>query len=153
MTTTIEAPTTQVYQLFIKATPEQVWEAITRSEFRQKYFHGSSIESTFVPGTPVRIWSPDHSQLWGDNTILECDPPRKLVHTWSSLYNQEFAAEGESRVSWEIDAQDGGYCKLTLVHDRLENAPKTAVNVAGGWMFILCGMKTLLETGEPLAAQ
>ena len=152
-TTEAKAPTTQVYQLFIKATPQQLWDAITKSDFRRKYFHGSTVESTFEPRAPIRTWSPDHSELWGDNTVLECDPPRKLVHTWSSLYNPEFAAEAESRVSWEIEPRGDGVCKLTLIHDRLEGAPKTAANVAGGWMFILCGLKTVIETGESLAPQ
>jgi uncharacterized protein YndB with AHSA1/START domain len=67
------------------------------------------------------------------------------------LYDPEFAAEEPSRVTWEIEPQDGGFCKLTLVHDQLEGAPKTAESVAGGWMLVLSGLKTLLETGEPLA--
>ncbi len=144
------APTTQVYELYIKATPEQVWQAITSNDFRRKYFHGGTVESTFEKGAPIRTWSPDHSQMWGDNVVLESDPPRKLVHTWKSMYDPEMAAEADSRVSWVITPQDGGISKLTLVHDRLENAPKTAESVSGGWMLILCGLKTAVETGEPL---
>ena len=142
---------TQVYQLYIKATPEKVWEAITKSEFRRKYFHGSSVESTFEPGTPIRSYSPDGKTLWNDNTVLECDPPRKLVHTWKCLYDPEYAVEAESRVSWEVTPMDGGICKLTLIHDRLEGAPKTAKNVSGGWLMILCHMKTVIETGEAMS--
>jgi uncharacterized protein YndB with AHSA1/START domain len=141
----------QVYQLYIKASPEQLWEAITTSEFRSKYFHGSRVESTFKPGAAIRSWSPDHSEMWGDNVILESDPPRRLVHTWRSLYDPDLAAEQDSRVSWEIEPQDGGYCRLTLVHDQLDGAPKTAKNVSGGWTLILCGLKTVVETGEPLS--
>lgn len=146
------AETTQVYQLYIKASPEQVWEAITSNEFRSKYFHGSIVESTFKPGTRIRAWSPDRSELWNDNEVLESDPPRRLVHTWSSLYDTEMAAEPESRVTWEITPQDGGISKLTLTHDRLDRSPKTAGSVSGGWMLILCGLKTVVETGEPLTA-
>jgi len=74
------------------------------------------------------------------------------VHEWRSLYDPEMAREQPSRVTWEIEPQDGGYCKLTLTHDRLEGAPKTAASVSGpGWMFVLSGLKTLLETGSPLA--
>ena len=84
--------------------------------------------------------------------MLESDPPRLLRHTWRALYDEETAAEQPSRVTWEIEPQDGGVTKLTVVHDQLEASPKTALNVAGGWMYILSGLKTLLETGEPLVS-
>ena len=145
---TMTQTTVQVYQLFIKATPEQIWEAIVDPELTSKYFYGSRI--TITPEGRVST-SPDGSESWGDSEVLEWDPPRKLVHGWSSAYDPELASEATSRVTWEIEAQDGGTTKLTLVHDRLEGAPKTAESVAGGWMFVLSGLKTLLETGEPLA--
>ncbi len=141
---------TQVYQLYIKGTPEQIWEAITTPELHAKFFFGARIESTFEVGARMRSWSPDHEQIWGDNVIEECDPPKKLVHSWKSLYDEELAAEADSRVSWQIEPQDGGYCKLTVIHDRLEGAPKTAKSVSGGWTFILSGLKTVVETGESL---
>lgn len=87
-----------------------------------------------------------------DEAVLEEDPPRRLVHGWISAYDEEMGAEEPSRVTWEIEPQDGGVTKLTVVHDRLEGAPKTAESVAGGWMYVLSGLKTLLETGRPLAA-
>jgi len=150
--TTMTETTTQVYQLYIRATPEQVWDAITKSEFRRKYFFGTSIESTFEAGASMRSLSPDGTEVWGDNTVLESDPPRKLVHTWRSLYDAELSQEEDSRVTWQIDPAQGGLSKLTLIHDRLEGAPKTAAHVAGGWMWVLSGMKTLLETGEAFPA-
>ena len=149
--TTMTAQTTQVYSLFIRATPEQIWDAITKPEFTAKYFYGSLVDSTFEPGSLYHSYSPDRSQLWVDGVVEEADPPRRLSHTWRALYDEETAAEEHSRVTWEIEPGDGGVSKLTVVHDRLEGAPKTAANVAGGWMFILSGMKTLLETGTPLA--
>jgi hypothetical protein len=72
------------------------------------------------------------------------------VHTWRSLYDPELASEEESRVTWEIEPQEGGYSKLTVTHDTLEGAPKTAESVSGGWMLIISGLKTLVETGERL---
>jgi len=149
--TTMTAQTTQVYSLFIRATPEQIWDAITKPEFTSKYFYGSHVESTFEPGSPFNSWSPDHSQLWVDGVIEESEAPTKLSHTWRALYDEETAGEEFSRVTWEIEPGEGGVSKLTVVHDRLEGAPKTAANVAGGWMFVLSGLKTLLETGKPLA--
>ncbi len=140
---------TQVYQVFIRATPEQIWEAITTPEFTRRYFHGARIT---VTAESYRSVGPDGS-VWGDAQVLEFDPPRRLVHGWDSLYSAELSAEPTSRVTWEIEAQDGGYCLLTATHDQLENSPNTARSVAGpGWMMVLSGLKTLLETGEPLAA-
>lgn len=145
--TTMTAQTTQVYQLFIKATPERVWEAITQPEFTVRYFHGARIEVT-----------PDHydsrgpnGEIWGDAQTFEFDPPTRLVHGWRSMYDDELGQERESRVTWEIEPQDGGYCLVTVTHDQLEGAPRTAESVSGvGWMMVLSGLKTLLETGEPL---
>ena len=147
MSTTISETTTiQVYQVFIKATPEQIWDAITKPEFTQKYFYGARIENT---EKAHRAFGPE-GQVWADGSTFEFDPPRRLVHEWRSMYDPDLASEPASRVTWEIEPQDGGVTKLTLVHDQLEDAPKTAESVAGGWMLILSGLKTLLETGESL---
>ena len=140
--------TEQVYQVFIKATPEQIWDAITKPEFTAQYFYGARIENS-----PERHHSrgPDGSE-WGDSPTYEFDPPKRLVHGWKSLYDPDLAQEEESRVTWEIEPEEGGYSKLTVTHDRLENAPKTAESVSGaGWMMVLSGLKTLLETGRPLS--
>ena len=149
--TTLTAQTTQVYQIFIRATPEQIWEAITNPEFTTRYFHGSYVDSTFESGAPYNGYSTDRSQHWVDGEVLEAAPPWRLQHTWRSLYDPEAAAEPPSRVTWEIEAQEDGTSLLTVVHDQLEDAPKTAASVAGvGWILVLSGLKTLLETGEPL---
>jgi uncharacterized protein YndB with AHSA1/START domain len=146
------ATTTQIYRVFIKATPEAIWDAITQPEFTVRYFHGSSVETTLEPGGPFFYHSPDRSKLWGDGRVVESDPPRRLVHTWHALWTDEIAAEEPSRVTWEIEPADGGVCKLTVTHDQLEGAPITAREVSGeGWMFVLSGLKTLLETGQPLS--
>ena len=138
-----------VFQIYIKATAEQVWEAITRTEFRRQYFYGSTIETTFEPGSPLRSHSPD-GELWGDDVVLECDPPRLLVHSWRSLWDPAAAEEPLSRVTWRVEEQDGGFTKLTVVHDQLEHSPATSQGVSGGWALIISGLKTLLETGAPL---
>jgi uncharacterized protein YndB with AHSA1/START domain len=151
--TTMTAQATQVYQLYIKATPEQIWEAITTPEFTTQYFHGSAVESTLEPGTPWNGYSTDRSELWVDGEVLESEPPRRLQHTWRALYNEDTAAEPFSRVTWEIEPQENGTTLLTVVHDRLEDSPRTAESVSGtGWMHVLSGLKTLLETGQPLSA-
>ena len=148
MTTIAQTQTTeQLYQVVIKASPEQVWEAITKPEFTIRYFHGARVENTAEVHS---VLSPD-GEDWGTAPTLEFDPPRRLVHEWRSAYDPELAAEDASRVTWEIEPQEHGVCVLTVVHDRLEASPKTAESVSGtGWMHVLSGVKTLLETGEPL---
>jgi uncharacterized protein YndB with AHSA1/START domain len=144
---TMTAQATQVYTIVIKATPEAIWDAITQPQFTAQYFYGARI--SVVPDRYTSL-GPD-GQLWGDESVYEYDPPRKLVHGWRSRYSAELAAEDESRVTWEIQPQDNATCVLTVVHDQLEGAPKTAASVSGiGWMTVLSGLKTLLETGKPL---
>jgi uncharacterized protein YndB with AHSA1/START domain len=145
--TTMTALATQVYQVFIKATPEAIWEAITNPEFTQKYFHGARIE--LAGGR--RISRGPGGETWGDEAVMEEDPPRRLVHEWRAQWDSDLADEPASRVTWEIEQQDGNVSLLTVVHDQLEASPKTATSVAGGWMRVLSGLKTVLETGEPLA--
>jgi uncharacterized protein YndB with AHSA1/START domain len=148
--TTPATPATQVYQVFIKAEPVRIWQAITTPELTRDYFHGAAI--TVDAGRLVSI-APDGS-TWMDEEIYLYDPPRTLSHSWRSLYNTECADEPPSRVTWEIEPQPDGLCKLTVTHDRLGDSPKTAAGVAGaGWMYVLSGLKTLLETGEPLVPQ
>jgi uncharacterized protein YndB with AHSA1/START domain len=140
---------TQIYHVFIKATPERIWEAITTPAFTERYFYGARISVT-PDGYESR--GPDGSN-WGDSRTLEFDPPRRLVHGWEPNFDPELAKEPMSRVTWQIEPQEGGFCLLTVTHDQLEGAPKTASSVSGtGWMMVLSGLKTLLETGEPIAS-
>lgn len=137
----------QIYQVFIKATPEAIWEAITRPEFTVRYFHGSRATAT---ESRYHSLGPN-DETWVDGRVAEFDPPRRLVHAWRSLYDPEAADEPESRVTYEIEPREGGYCLLTLTHDELDRSPKTARTVSGeGWMYVLSGLKTLLETGQPM---
>ena len=95
---TMTEQTTQVYSVFIRATPEQVWDAITKPEFTTKYFYGSAVDTTGEPGTPWRGWSEDRAQQLVDGEVLESDPPRLLRHTWRALYDPETAVEPVSIV-------------------------------------------------------
>jgi uncharacterized protein YndB with AHSA1/START domain len=150
--TTMTKETAQVYSVFIRATPDQVWDGITKPEFTARYFYGSVIESSYEPGAPYTGWAEDRSMQYVDGEVIEADRPRKLVTTWRALYDPETAAEPHSRVTWEIEPAGDNVTKLTVIHDELDAAPKTAANVAGGWSFVLSGLKTLLETGEPLGS-
>ena len=148
---TMTAQSTQVYSVFVRATPEQLWDAITKPEFTAKYFYGSVIESTWEHGAAYTGWASDRSQQYVDGEVIEASPPLKLVTTWRALYDPDTAAEPFSRVTWEIEPAGDGVTKLTVIHDELEASPKTAENVAGGWSYVLSGLKTLLETGQPLS--
>ncbi|WP_419819354.1 SRPBCC domain-containing protein [Glaciibacter flavus] len=138
---------TQVYQVFIKATPEEVWEAITRPDHSVQYFHGAATTNT---AERHETHGPDGSD-WGSGAVMEFDPPRRLVHEWRSAYDTELGAEPASRVSWELDEVSPGLTRLALVHDRLDSSPRTAESVSGpGWMYVLSSLKSYLETGEAL---
>jgi uncharacterized protein YndB with AHSA1/START domain len=139
--------TPQIFRIVIRATPQQIWDAITLPEFTSRYFHGAAISITADHYSSL---GPDGS-TWGDSAVLEFDPPRRLVHGWRSLYDPELAAEPESRVTWEIEPADDGTCALTVVHDHLGGAPRTASSISGfGWAGVISGLKTLVETGRPM---
>jgi uncharacterized protein YndB with AHSA1/START domain len=149
---TMTAQATQVYSLIIRATPEQVWDAITKPEFTTQYFFGSIIESTFEPGARYCGWSGDRSELFVDGEVIESTPPSRLVTTWRAMWQPDLSVEPASRVTWEIEPAGDGVSKLTVIHDHLEQAPQTALSVANGWTLVVSGLKTVLETGEPLIA-
>lgn len=137
---------TQVHHIFIKAAPEAIWEAITKPEFTRRYFFGSSIDTTTQPGSPCVYRSTDAPLV--DGEVLESDPNHRFVITWRSLYHPPSVDEPASRVTWLIEPQEGGHCCLTVIHDRLDSSPNTAKNVGAAWMFVLSGLKTVVETGE-----
>jgi uncharacterized protein YndB with AHSA1/START domain len=147
--TTMTQNITNVHQVFIRATPEAIWEAITRPEFTVKYFYGTRVESDLAVGSPFLYRAGDSEELLVEGEVIESDPPKRLAVSWRFLYDPELAAEEPSRVTWEIEPQEGGYCKFTAVHEGL--GEKSAAQVSGGWPLIISGLKTLLETGKPLA--
>jgi uncharacterized protein YndB with AHSA1/START domain len=137
------------YEIYIRATPEQVWEAILNPAFTRQYFHGTAFDRPPVQGQPFRTSMPDGTPaVAGVIEVLEA--PRRLVHTWRTLYDAELAAEPVGRVEWEVESAGEGLTRLRLVHGDLAQSPKTWANVEHGWVWILDGLKTLLETGVPL---
>jgi uncharacterized protein YndB with AHSA1/START domain len=137
---------TAVFEIFIKATPERIWEAITDPVQRAKYSFGVQTHSDWTPGSSYRGGVPGVVDIAeGENIVV--DPPRLLVQSFNALWSDEVKAQGTTRVTWEIE-QVGDSCRLTVVHDRL---PESAnAELYGGWPMILSGLKTLLETGEQL---
>src|SRR5262245_12209566 len=128
-----------IFQTFIRATPEAVWQAITDPEFTRRYFHRTAIESTFAPGAPVRYGLPDGvDAVCGE--IEEVDPPHRLVMTWRVLYDAAAAEEPPSRVEWILTAGDDGVTRVTTIHGDLALSPRTSAGVGDGWPWILDSM-------------
>ena len=143
------AITKHVYQIFIKATPEQVWDAITEPSWTRRYFHGTAFDSPPVNGEPYRTSLPDGRPAV-DGTIEEMDPPKRLVMTWHTLYDAAMSQEPPSRVEWLLEPAGEGLTRLRLEHGDLARSPLTWANVKDGWVYVLDGLKTVVETGESL---
>ena len=135
----------KVFEIYIKTTPERLWEAITKTEMRQKYTFGAVITSDWTPGSRYQGIGGGMPILEGEN--LEVDPPRRLVQSFRALWGEDVKSEGTSRVTWEIQPV-GDSCRLVVTHDQLREG--TNNQIYGGWPMILSGLKTLLETGEML---
>jgi uncharacterized protein YndB with AHSA1/START domain len=137
----------KVFEIYIKTTPERLWEAITDSDMRRKYNFGVGVETDWSPGSPYRGVHPaaPGPLIEGDN--LEVDPPRRLVQSFTALWSEDVRAEGASRVTWEIEPI-GDSCRLLVIHDQMRE--DAHAEIYGGWPQILSGLKTLLETGEEL---
>ena len=128
-------------------TPERLWEAITDPDIRSKYNFGAGITSDWTPGSHFTMGHPAASVQLGEGENLEVDPPRRLVQAYRAVWDDDVAAAGTSRVTWEIEPV-GDSCRLTVTHDQLrENADP---HLYGGWPMILSGLKTWLETGREL---
>lgn len=158
---------TQEYRIYIKATPEAVWDGITKPDLTEKYGYAVRQEFDLRPGGKFRALASEGMRASGspevacDGEVIEVSAPRRLVQTWRMPMDENLAREGFTRLTWQIDPVAGGVTRVTLTHE-LENAPTMATLVAGGmedqgagggWVFILSGLKTLLETGGSLQHQ
>ena len=155
--------TTQVYEVYIKASPQAIWDAITSPEWSVKYGYQGPVEYELRPGGVFRAHASRDMLAMGipdvvvDGVVEAADPPRKLVHTYRFVVSEEMKAEGFTRVTWEIEQVHAGFSRLTVMHE-LEGAPIMAGMVAskfseqgtGGWAWILSDMKTVLETGRSM---
>lgn len=138
----------KVFEIYIKTTPERLWEAITDPALRAKYNFGVGAHSDWTPGSAIEgIVGPRPGLTIFDGQVIESDPPRRLVHSYRARWSEAATAEGTSRVTWEIE-QVADSCRLTVVHDQLREGANP--ELYGGWPMVLSGLKTLLETGELL---
>ena len=144
--------TVHLYEIFIKAPPATVWEALTDPELTVRYFHHTRLESSFHPGERYR-YVLDHNDADAVDGVIETfDPPHRLTMTWHVLYDDEMAAEPPSRVEWTLQPANaaGSVTRVTLRHGDLALSPKTWADVRLGWVVVIDGLKTILETGRSL---
>ena len=145
----LENPMEKVFEIYIRTTPERLWQAITDPQIRSKYNFGASAASDWTPGSRIEFGHPGAGGLLGEGEIVEVDPPHRLVHTMTYLWNDEVRGAGETRVTWEIEqVADSGSCRLLLTHDQLPEG--ASGQIYGGWPMILSGLKTWLESGDLL---
>src|SRR5436190_8585052 len=138
----------KVFEIYIKTTPERLWEAITNPDMRRKYNFGVGITSDWTPGSRYEAVHTMARVPISEGENLEVDPPRRLVQSFNALWSDDVKSEGTSRVTWEIEPVGDDSCRLTVTHDQLREGAND--ELYGGWPMILSGLKTLLETGEEL---
>jgi uncharacterized protein YndB with AHSA1/START domain len=159
---------TQIHRIYIHATPEAIWDAITQPDWSRRYGYAVPVDYDLKPGGKFRAYAnegmksfPGIPDVVIDGEVLECDPPRRLVQTWRMCMTPELKQEGFTRLTYEIASGRGGVSRLTVTHD-VSDAPMIARALAGqaegegaggGWSEVLSGIKTLLETGQPLPFQ
>lgn len=157
---------TQMFRVFIKATPEAIWEAITSPDWNARYGYKSVSEYELHAGGSYKSFATAEMRTFGmpevviDGHVVEADPPKKLVHTFHAYFSEEMTAEPGIIVTYTIEPEDnGGLTRLTVVTD-MNNSPMTQAIVSGGdakltdggggYPFILSDLKSLLETGKSL---
>ena len=143
----LEQTMEKVFEIYIRTTPERLWEAITDSEIRTKFQFGNRVESTWELGSQYQVTNPRAGGPLIEGENVEVDPPRKLVQTARAVWGDDVQREGTTRVTWEIEPV-GDSCRLTVTHDQLRDGANA--QLFGGWPMILSGLKTWLETGETL---
>ncbi len=136
-----------VYVQIIKTTPSKLWDALTNPQMTPLYYYGTAIDSELKPGSNFNYITPDNTLMVGGE-VIEAEKPRKLVTSFIAKWGPEVEGDAPSRVIFEIEPQ-GQCCRLTLTHE-FEEENATYQTVDDGWPVILAGLKTLLETGEPL---
>jgi uncharacterized protein YndB with AHSA1/START domain/DNA-binding transcriptional ArsR family regulator len=142
---------TFVHEIVIRASIDEVWTALTKPEFTERYYYGSRVEMpSFEPGATYRYVGNGAELLAGE--ILESDPPNRLVMTFNAKWDESLLDDAPSRLTWELTEMGPAVTSLKVIHDGFDTETATYQQVAGGWPFIVSGLKTLVETGAPLMA-
>ncbi len=138
----------KVFEIYIKTTPERLWQAITDDDMRQRYSFGVGITSDWINGSSYESRPPGADFVIATGENLDVDPPRRLVQSFNAMWSDDVRAEPTSRVTYEIEPVGDDTCKLVVTHDQMRDGAHG--EIWGGWPQILSGLKTLLETGETL---
>lgn len=136
-----------VYVTYIAASPERVWEALTKPDISEQYWFGYRVKADGNAGERMTAHSPT-GKLAHDDPIIESDPPRRLVYAWKPLY-KDMVGERPSRVTFELEDLKG-QTRLTVVHDEFEEGSKIFDLIGKGWPAVLSSLKSYLETGRGL---
>jgi uncharacterized protein YndB with AHSA1/START domain len=145
------AQSTFVYVTYIRTSAETLWSALLKPEFTQQYWYGMQMISDWKPGASWKLVFAD-GRIGDTGEVLEIEPPRRLVIRWHNEFRPELKAEGPARCSFELEP-NGEIVKLTITHSSVKADSKLIVAVSGGWPKILSNLKTLLETGKPMATE
>lgn len=140
-----------VYDVYIRATPERVWEAVTSGGIAKKWFHETTLTGDLKPGSSIQYVNPDGTSAV-DGEVVEFDPPKRFVHTWRSNWGPDFANDRASRVTWEVTPM-GSTTLLRMTHDDFDGETATYQSISQGWAPILSSLKSFLETGEALVME
>jgi uncharacterized protein YndB with AHSA1/START domain len=135
-----------VYVTYIETTPEKLWDALTNSEFTERYWWDTRVVSDWKIGSPVALES--RGKVTDTGVIVVADPPRRLSYTWANT-SEEFRNERPSRVTFAIEPY-GKLVKLTLTHEDFDQESKMLQGISKGWPAIMSSLKTMLESGQAL---
>jgi len=136
-----------IYTTYIKTTPDKLWHALTDREFTLSYWFGCSLHSDWKVGSPMQMHK--GGKMVNECVILESDPPRRLVYSWHSVFDEDMIKERPSRVTFVLE-QENNAVKLTVTHEGFAEGSKTLPSISGGWPLVLSSLKSILETGKPL---
>jgi uncharacterized protein YndB with AHSA1/START domain len=156
---------THIHQIYIKASPQAIWDAITDPSWNGRYGYQAVQEYDLKPGGKYRAIANEGMKGYGlpetiiDGEILEVKPLAKLVHTYRWHFSEQLKAEGFTKLTYEIVPTNAGFCRLTITHD-VTGAPLMSAATqnpfneqgGGGWDWILSDLKSLLETGKTMSA-
>lgn len=139
------------YELYIAASPEKVWKGLIDAETTKQYVYGTRLQCTLKPGAPFAYLGDGDFKVV-DGRILEIEPAKRLVMSWSAHWDEAVSKDAPSRVTYQLTPINASTTKLHLVHDDFAGETATYTGSVASWPLMLSSLKSLLETGKPIAA-